>query len=60
MANIKYETFMGQQQVCRFLNAIKARGYNIANWFVKITEDRGGYFTVFYDEQLDKTPDSSV
>ena len=46
------ESFVGHQQVCAFLDRISLRGWDLNKEFIKITEDRGGYFTIYYDKKL--------
>ena len=47
-----YTSFVGHEQVCAFLDRIASRGWDLNKEFIKITEDRGAYFTVYYDKKL--------
>ena len=50
---VTYNTFVGHQNVCAFLDRISLRGWDLTKEYIEITEDRGGYFTVYYDKKLD-------
>ena len=47
-----YESCVGHQQVCAFLDRISLRGWDLRKEYIEITEDRGGYFTIYYDKKL--------
>ena len=56
MGKIIPKTFLNDIEVCNFLNDAESLGWNLNNFFIKITQGRSDTKTVFFDEDILKNP----